>query len=488
MGHLGISPPSSLFLPFPLSHIGPFLLNKSRIQVRSTLIKGSAFEMHTSVKISDLQSNFGHDRAVELAKMIWAATGFRFRADHALTKDPKKQRARMKMDRFVCDSWLDITVDEDDLQLATVRMTHQRSHTPYVDISIPKQAKDTVESMKNLPASKIWEAVLKANPKTELNEKQIYRYWAELNAGAWRLHNDQVQSAISVLEKYEDLAVEIIPITAEDGISAITFAFREILDEYGSKAKYDPRKARKVFSFLDPTWAPGVTAGWLENGVIESDAQTEGPQEEGENEEDSAPGCEICFICTYLIILGIQEPTCLPPLFVLTQGDRRVPIYPNPPKMKKELPQSRPPEYRSTIVQKYRTHGHQHPIFPSTIPMTGTAVQRRSTVVPCARCTPIASRTSLHSIPTTKVPLGLHFRRIQQVLSFGVVWRSAEARGIDGMFLAAFPLFLVPGFNLPANQEPAHSPPHRFTFFARHPSMSLFLPFYPSPTIYQEER
>ncbi|KAJ7927678.1 hypothetical protein B0H13DRAFT_1537461, partial [Mycena leptocephala] len=96
---------------------------------------------------------------------------------HVLTVDPKKQRARMKMDRFPCDGWLNITVNEEDLQLAAIRMTHHRCHTPYVDISIPKKVKETVESMKNLPASKIWEAVLKADPKTELNEKQIYRYW-----------------------------------------------------------------------------------------------------------------------------------------------------------------------------------------------------------------------------------------------------------------------------------------------------------------------
>ncbi|KAJ7800075.1 hypothetical protein B0H14DRAFT_2245354, partial [Mycena olivaceomarginata] len=96
---------------------------------------------------------------------------------HTLADDPKKRRARMKMDRFECDGWLHITVNDNNLQLATVRMTHHRCHTPYVDISIPQEVKQMVESMKHLPASKIWEAVLKANPKTELNEKQIYRYW-----------------------------------------------------------------------------------------------------------------------------------------------------------------------------------------------------------------------------------------------------------------------------------------------------------------------
>ncbi|KAJ6550297.1 hypothetical protein B0H19DRAFT_896245, partial [Mycena capillaripes] len=96
---------------------------------------------------------------------------------HAKVDDPNKQRARIKMDRFKCAGWLHISTKGNDLQLATVHMTHHVPHTPYVDISVPKQVKETVESMKNLPASKIWGAVLKANPQIELNEKQIYRYW-----------------------------------------------------------------------------------------------------------------------------------------------------------------------------------------------------------------------------------------------------------------------------------------------------------------------
>ncbi|KAJ7698358.1 hypothetical protein B0H17DRAFT_1006819 [Mycena rosella] len=125
----------------------------------------------------------------------------------------------MKMDRFACDGWLHITVDDAEISVVTVRMTHHRCHTPYLDISISNEIKETVENLKHLTAAKIWEAVLKGNPETELNEKQIYRHWAEVNSGEWRLDDDQVKSALKVLEKYEDLSVEIIPITAEDGIS-----------------------------------------------------------------------------------------------------------------------------------------------------------------------------------------------------------------------------------------------------------------------------
>ena len=44
-------------------------------------------------------------------------------------------------------------------------------------------------------------------------------------------------------------------------------------------AKYDPHIAHKVFTFIDPTWAPGVTSGWLEDGVHEDDVECERPEE-----------------------------------------------------------------------------------------------------------------------------------------------------------------------------------------------------------------
>ena len=47
-------------------------------------------------------------------------------------------------------------------------------------------------------------------------------------------------------------------------------------------AKYDPHITYKLFTFIDPTWAPGVTSGWPEDGVHEDDAKCERPQEEAD--------------------------------------------------------------------------------------------------------------------------------------------------------------------------------------------------------------
>jgi hypothetical protein len=66
----------------------------------------------------------------------------------------------------------------------------------------------------------------------ELTQKQIYAYWIHLHEEIWRLHDDQVKSALQVLEKYKEEEVEIIPMPSEDGISTIAFTFKEVLDKY----------------------------------------------------------------------------------------------------------------------------------------------------------------------------------------------------------------------------------------------------------------
>jgi len=52
-------------------------------------------------------------------------------------------------------------------------------------------------------------------------------------------------------------------------------------------AAFDPRKPNTIFAFIDPTWAPGVTAGWLEDGVHRDDAEVDEPVDEGVNRAGS---------------------------------------------------------------------------------------------------------------------------------------------------------------------------------------------------------
>ncbi|KAJ3964227.1 hypothetical protein EV361DRAFT_856344 [Lentinula raphanica] len=51
------------------------------------------------------------------------------------------------------------------------------------------------------------------------------------------------------------------------------------LGENKPPAAYDPRVAHQIFSFIDPTWAPGVTMGAVEDGVHPVDAEIPEPAE-----------------------------------------------------------------------------------------------------------------------------------------------------------------------------------------------------------------
>jgi MULE transposase domain len=60
---------------------------------------------------------------------------------------------------------------------------------------------------------------------------------------------------------------------------AITY-IEERLTEDKPPAAYDPRKANKSFSFIDPTWAPGVTRGEVAEYMDGCDMET-GPDKQG---------------------------------------------------------------------------------------------------------------------------------------------------------------------------------------------------------------
>jgi hypothetical protein len=77
--------------------------------------------------------------------------------------------------------------------------------------------------------------LIKKFPQTNLTQKQVYAYWAQLHEGTWRLHDDQVQSALLVLQRVDDLDIEIISVPEEDGISSLAFNFKSILGDYGEE-------------------------------------------------------------------------------------------------------------------------------------------------------------------------------------------------------------------------------------------------------------
>ena len=61
----------------------------------------------------------------------------------------------MTMDRFKCNGYLRVTMNDRDTSLAGVVITHHRSHCPYVDISVTDKVESIIKEMINMPASKV---------------------------------------------------------------------------------------------------------------------------------------------------------------------------------------------------------------------------------------------------------------------------------------------------------------------------------------------
>ena len=130
-------------------------------------------------------------------------------------------------------------------------------------------------------------------------------------------------------------------------------------------AMYDLHKAHAIFSFIDPTWVPDVTQGWLEEGVHMENAGNERPPEESAKDNEDIVSNYSIHMLPVTIFSSLQAtppPMCLPPVFILNHGDKWVPIWPNPPAIKAStLPQFCLPEYQSTIIEKFHNHINQHP-------------------------------------------------------------------------------------------------------------------------------
>ena len=88
---------------------------------------------------------------------------------HKLTDNTRKRCARMTMDQYQCDGWLHVTVNESDLSIVCIYITHYCWHHPYMDISILDDIAEEIEKLKDLPAAKVSEIL----PTLEGNDLMV---------------------------------------------------------------------------------------------------------------------------------------------------------------------------------------------------------------------------------------------------------------------------------------------------------------------------
>lgn len=92
--------------------------------------------MSTSISFKKKQKSRGNESVAVYTFYCAQLSGEQTK--HKLNEDTRKQRARMTMERFDCDGWMHITLDDEDL-----------------DISILPEIAQEIERLKDLSAAKV---------------------------------------------------------------------------------------------------------------------------------------------------------------------------------------------------------------------------------------------------------------------------------------------------------------------------------------------
>ncbi|CAG8718659.1 26839_t:CDS:2 [Racocetra persica] len=117
-------------------------------------------------------------------------------------EDPTKHRDHLPMQRFHCRGWLMLTIDTEKNQIE-VELVH-KYHTEYADENIGTRSPN-------------------------VTEKQIYYWWINFSQHIWKKDEDQIQSAIKIIEECDD--TEIILSIVENGVTIISFGVIELINK-----------------------------------------------------------------------------------------------------------------------------------------------------------------------------------------------------------------------------------------------------------------
>ena len=76
-----------------------------------------------------------------------------------LVDDHEKCRICLKMDRFNCYGWLHITMQDSNLKIAKIQLSHHEPHCHYVNIALDDKVKRLVKELKNLTLRQVCHSI-----------------------------------------------------------------------------------------------------------------------------------------------------------------------------------------------------------------------------------------------------------------------------------------------------------------------------------------
>ncbi|RIB00258.1 hypothetical protein C2G38_2306711 [Gigaspora rosea] len=134
------------------------------------------------------------------------------------------------MQRFHCRGWLTLTIDLQKFQV-TIELTHEY-HAEYVDVRVMNEIKEYIQTNLQQMPRNIWENL--GTRSVNITEKQIYYWWMTLSQHIWKKDENQIQSAIKIIEQYNN--IEILLTVEDSGVTMISFGVKEIINRLGVNA------------------------------------------------------------------------------------------------------------------------------------------------------------------------------------------------------------------------------------------------------------
>ncbi|KAF8587588.1 hypothetical protein K439DRAFT_1547853 [Ramaria rubella] len=166
--------------------------------------------------------------------------------------DPTKQRDTLSMLAFDCNGWLHVTV-EDGNRHAHIKVQHKDDHVPYSVISLPDDVKRLIMT------------------------RAVHNAWSTLNQVDWKQDEDQLKSAIKLLEEAQTKGglgiyrAEHISLPTGDGFTALAWSLPDMLLQWGGRiheaaldSAWETNRSRfELYMLIGEAYGTGLPLGFL---------------------------------------------------------------------------------------------------------------------------------------------------------------------------------------------------------------------------------
>ncbi|CAK5265126.1 unnamed protein product [Mycena citricolor] len=192
--------------------------------------------------------------------------------------DPSKQRNKAKMETFDCDGTLTIWADGKQSS-CFIRYQHKEPHKKYQCIDIPPEIIKLIKERSNMRGPQVWKEILKVTPQPKFTYQQIYNHLLAMNGKAWRLRENEEESAALLFEQLCQKRPECAPVferielpkDPSDGYSAFAFSLPTLIKKWQgciSEVQLDStfktnKAGYECFALMGEVFGSGLPLGFL---------------------------------------------------------------------------------------------------------------------------------------------------------------------------------------------------------------------------------